>query len=290
VFRMTGPMWGVLGEKVEPNWGPERDRAARVKSRRRQAPRRAGTPTLSLALVAGGVGAFLHLRAPASEQAPTLTSPSPATAETVTHLVPETTLDPIADRHGRGFALRLGGARFTVPHGAQRPARAVPAEKPARAPGGPDVASSWRALAERGRYEEAHAALKKAGPDAVRDQTADLLLAADTARLGGFPAAALPYLERVVRAHAGDPRAGLASFTLGRVLLDELGRPREAADAFARARAAGSPLAEDALAREVEATSRAGDTARSRELAHTYQHLYPHGGRAKAVSRFGEPD
>jgi hypothetical protein len=74
------------------------------------------------------------------------------------------------------------------------------------------------------------------------------------------------------------------------VLLDELGRPREAADAFARARAAGGPLAEDALAREVEATSRAGDTTRSRELAHTYQHLYPSGRRAKAVSRFGGLD
>jgi transmembrane sensor len=93
-----------------------------------------------------------------------------------------------------------------------------------------------------------------------------------------------------VRAHASDPRAGLASFTLGRVLLDELGRPREAADAFARARAAGGPLAEDALAREVEATSRAGDTAKSRELARAYQHLYPHGRRAKAVSRFGGLD
>jgi transmembrane sensor len=252
------------------------------------------------------------------------------------------------DRHGRGFVLRSGGARFAVPHDTQRPfvvsagdvviddlgttftvqylsadrleiaveqgrvrvrapgtdtevaaggrlevpvlVAVVPAEKPARPPAGPAVASSWRPLAERGRYEEAHAALKRAGPNAVRDETRDLLLAADAARLGGFPAEALPYLERVVRGHARDPRAGLASFTLGRVLLDELGRPREAADAFARARAAGGPLAEDALAREVEATSRAGDTTRSRELARTYHNLYPQGRRAKAVSRFGGLD
>jgi transmembrane sensor len=145
-------------------------------------------------------------------------------------------------------------------------------------------------LAENGRYDEAHTALKKAGPNAVRDETADLLLAADAARLSGYPAAAVPYLERVVRRHSSDPRSSLASFTLGRVLLDELGRPREAADAFARARAAGGPLAEDALAREVEATSRAGDATRSRELARDYLARYPNGRRAKAVSRFGGLD
>lgn len=150
--------------------------------------------------------------------------------------------------------------------------------------------SSWRTLAESGRYDEAHAALKRSGPNAVGDETADLLLAADAARLSGHPAAAVPYLERVARRDASDPRAGLASFTLGRVLLEELGRPREAADAFARARKAGGPLAEDALAREVEASARAGDTVQARELAREYQVLYPNGGRAKAVSRWGGLD
>jgi transmembrane sensor len=124
----------------------------------------------------------------------------------------------------------------------------------------------------------------------VRDDTADLLLAADAARLSGHPAEAVPYLERILRGHTRDPRAGLAAFTLGRVLLDELGRPREAIDAFARARSAGGPLAEDALAREVEAVSRAGDVARCRELALLYHQLYPNGRRAKAVSRFGGLD
>jgi transmembrane sensor len=152
------------------------------------------------------------------------------------------------------------------------------------------ASSSWRVLAENGRYEEAHTALKKAGPNAVRDETGDLLLAADALRLSGNPGAAVPYLERVVAAHAADPRSSLASFTLGRVLLDELGRPGDAADAFARARAAGGPLAEDALAREVEATSRAGDAARSRALAHEYQTVYPNGRRAKTVSKFGGLD
>ena len=124
----------------------------------------------------------------------------------------------------------------------------------------------------------------------MRDDTADLLLAADAARLSGHPAEAVPYLERVLRGHTRDPRAGLAAFTLGRVLLDELGRPGEAVDAFAFARSSGGPLAEDALARQVEAVSRAGDVTRSRELALLYQRLYPNGRRAKAVSRFGGLD
>jgi transmembrane sensor len=157
-------------------------------------------------------------------------------------------------------------------------------------PGSRAAASSWRPFAERGEYEQARQALQKAGPGAVRDDAAELLLAADAARLSGYPAEAVPYLERLLRRHADDPRAGLAAFTLGRVLLDELGRPREASTAFARARAFGGPLAEDALAREVEAAARAGDAARKRELALLYRSLYPNGRRAKAVSRFGGLD
>ena len=145
----------------------------------------------------------------------------------------------------------------------------------------------WRALAESGRYDDAYNALQAGGPSAVRDDTTELLLAADAARLGGHPAEAVPYLERVVRGHGRDPRASLAAFTLGRVLLDELGRPAEAADAFARARVAGGALAEDALAREVEAFSRAGDSTRARELALEYTHTYPKGRRAQAVAKFG---
>lgn len=163
-------------------------------------------------------------------------------------------------------------------------ARRPPSARPASAN------AAWRPLAERGQYEEAQRALRKAGPSAVRDDTADLLLAADAARLGGNPAESVPYLERVVRAHARDPRAGLAAFTLGRVLLDELGRPSEAVNAFALARSAGGPLAEDALAREVEALFRAGDVTRSREQALLYRRLYPNGRRAKAVARFGGLD
>jgi transmembrane sensor len=353
---MAEIMWGQLGRKIDGGWGPERDRAARLAIERRRARRRAvmrlGAAAAAVALVAGGWLAARGLRAHASPAAAAVASAAPGStaddAVAITQLSPGTILEPMPDRHGRGFVLRSGGARFMVSHDPDRPfvvtagdvlvedlgttftvrylsdervhvaveagrvrvhargeaadlaagdeqdfAASPLAPEPDPAPrrsGNETTTPSWRLLAESGQYDEAHAALKRAGPNAVRDQTADLLLAADAARLSGHPAAAVPYLERVVRSHASDPRAGLASFTLGRVFLEELGRPREAADAFARAREAGGPLAEDALAREVEATARTGDTVRSRELAREYQTLYPNGRRAKSVSRWGGLD
>jgi transmembrane sensor len=122
----------------------------------------------------------------------------------------------------------------------------------------------------------------------VRDETAELLLAADVARLSKHAAQAVPLLRRVVDGHPGDARAPLAAFTLGRILLDQLGRPREAADMFARTRAlGGGGLGEDALAREVEASSRAGDQERAHRLAEQYVTSYPNGQRKRSVAKFG---
>jgi len=197
----------------------------------------------------------------------------------------------IAVEEGR-VRVRATGTDTEVAAGSALEVPVSPVVESPRKPSRPTTvaASSWRRLAERGQFEEAQRALRKAGPSAVRDETVDLLLAADAARLSGHPAEAVPYLERVLRGHTRDPRTGLAAFTLGRVLLDELGRPSEAVDAFALARSSGGPLAEDALAREVEALSRAGDITRSREQALLYQRLYPNGRRIRAVSRFGGLD
>jgi len=345
-------------DKIEPVWGPERERAVRAaieqRATRRQATVRTATAFTATAMIVIGGFALWNRRPlpPAAQSSPVAANPAPAApsgaSETVsvTRLSPDTVLAALPERGGRGFVLRAGAARFSVPHDAGRPfvvtagdvtiedlgttftvrftasdrlnvaveegrvrvrggdtdtevsagatlevpvaPVAGPPPKPQRAARA--VATAWRPLAERGQYEEARTALRKAGPSAVRNDTAELLLAADAARLSGHPAEAVPYLERVVHGHARDPRAGLAAFTLGRVLLDELGRPNEAADAFARARSFGGPLAEDALAREVEAASRAGDVTRSRELALLYRRLYANGRRAKAVSRFGGLD
>lgn len=146
--------------------------------------------------------------------------------------------------------------------------------------------TTWRVLAQSGDFDAAWRAMKTA--PAPRDEPAELLLAADVARLSRHPEEALAPLRRVLEAHAKDPRAPLAAFTLGRVLLDDLGRPKEAAVAFERARwlAPEAPLAEDALAREVEALSRA-QSPEAKARAETFVQRYPSSARLRAVRHFG---
>lgn len=146
--------------------------------------------------------------------------------------------------------------------------------------------ATWRKLASIGDYQAAWLELAKAGP--VRDEAAELLMAADVARLSGHPDAAVQPLERVIAAHRRDARAALAAFTLGRVLLDDLGRPRDAMAAFATASqlAPRATLAEDALARQVEAASKAQDPS-AHTLAEAFLAKYPESSRARAVRHFG---
>jgi transmembrane sensor len=116
-----------------------------------------------------------------------------------------------------------------------------------------------------------------------------LLAAADAARVQGRAQEGAALLRKIVQEHRSDPRAPLAAFTLGRLLLMELGQPRQAAAAFgdARALAPAGPFAEDALAREVEAWAKAGDSAKARARADDYLRSYPTGRRASAVRTFG---
>jgi len=148
-------------------------------------------------------------------------------------------------------------------------------------------AATWRALAEQGDFGTAWTALQQEGaPD---DEPGDLLRAADVARLSGHPGASVVPLRRVLTQFGKDPRASLAAFTLGRVLLDDLGDPRGAAEAFleAHALAPRSPLAPDALARAVEALARAGDTAAANTTALQFLRDFPQSGRVEAVRRWG---
>ena len=121
---MTDQKWSALAKKIEPSWGPERDRLARVGLERRALKRRTATRALAsvaaLALVASGANAFVHLRTHTPSETAAL-APAPSAgppAETVeavlvTPLSTDTVLEPIPEHHGRGFALRSGGARFT---------------------------------------------------------------------------------------------------------------------------------------------------------------------------------
>lgn len=161
----------------------------------------------------------------------------------------------------------------------RRPTKRKPTVHEAAAP-------TWTVLAQSGDFDAAWSAMKTA--PAPRDEPAELLLAADVARLSRHPDEALAPLRRVLEAHAKDPRAPLAAFTLGRVLLDDLGRPKEAAVAFERARllAPEAPLAEDALAREVEALSRA-QSPDAKARAEMFLQRYPSSPRLRAVRHFG---
>jgi transmembrane sensor len=119
------------------------------------------------------------------------------------------------------------------------------------------------------------------------DPVESLFRAADRASTSGHPEEALEALKRIQIEHADDPRAAMAAFTRGRILLSVLGRPREAADDFMRARelSPGGQLAEDALGREMEAWSRAGDRRKARSRAEEYLKRYAHGMHAEAARR-----
>jgi transmembrane sensor len=148
----------------------------------------------------------------------------------------------------------------------------------------------WREYAVKGEYARAYDELS-ANRDGVRDEAADLMLAADVARLSGHPEQAVQPLRDLCDRHANDRRAPVAAFTLGRVLLDDLGRPVDAAAAFQRARSLWprGPLAEDALAREADAWERAGRSERARSIAEQYLSRYPQGRHADAMRNVDAP-
>jgi|GEM_PF-431205 len=147
--------------------------------------------------------------------------------------------------------------------------------------------AEWRSLSQSGDYEAAYRLLQQSTVE--DDDSGALLDAADAARLSGHPHVAVNYLRKVLDQHGESPVAPLAAFTLGRVLLERLGQPSEAADAFTTARqlAPNGSLAQDALAREVEAWSKAGRPDDAYRAARQYVDTYPKGRRLRAVQLYG---
>jgi transmembrane sensor len=150
-----------------------------------------------------------------------------------------------------------------------------------------EEASSWRKLAKRAAWVDAYKAMGPAASKSVRDEPSDLMLAADVARLSRHPGQATRYLSRVADGFPRDKRAPAAAFTLGRVLMEDLGQPARAADAFRKAQqlAPRGPLASDALAREVDAAQRAGQSERAKQSARRYVELYPNGPQAERLRK-----
>jgi len=134
-----------------------------------------------------------------------------------------------------------------------------------------------------------HAPYRSRAVHAWSHPAVQLLREADTARRGGELGAALKLLQELLRDHRKDPRAPLAAFTLGKLQTEELAQPEAAARSFALAQALepDGPLAEDALAREVEALDAAGQKDHARERAEEYLRRYPQGIRSALVRRHG---
>lgn len=171
---------------------------------------------------------------------------------------------------------------------------ALPPRAPTAQPNRGDGAPSWRSAATERDWGRAWRDLGADGVARQSQQTddiADLFTLADVARLSGHPEAAVGPLRKIVEQHAGDARAGVAAFTLGRVWLDALHQPSQAVPAFENALALKLPatLAEDARARLVEALTRSGDAARARDAATLYRSQYPQGARRADVDQWSPP-
>jgi transmembrane sensor len=140
------------------------------------------------------------------------------------------------------------------------PAVAAPAEPLTRPHAGVAPGPGWRELARSGHHREAFATLGAQGVrrEVKRVGIADLFALADVARLSGHPADAVAPLQRIIDGFASDPQAPLAAFALGRLELDDLGRPGPAAAAFKRALELGPPqsLRDNVRARLEEAQAR----------------------------------
>ncbi len=245
----------------------------------------------------GGVDAA---PAPPSAAVPPLMEPGPGSANP-TALPVAGPVTPASLHVGTGN--RRSVARAPRPAVSTAASEPQPPSLPPAAPA-PREPESWQALAHEGQFEQAYrlaygppaeaaGTRRPAEPPLLREREvvpSELLLLADVARLSHHPAEAVAPLSRLLREHAADPRAPLAAFTLGRVLLDELGRPREAAQSFLRVQELdpSGPLSQDALAREVEAWSRAGEGSSARARALQYVQKYPTGRRLRSVRHFGE--
>lgn len=197
-----------------------------------------------------------------------------------------------------GGERRLGpGQTLVIRAGRRVPApSAVPPAGPAAEPpsdeeaprAAPPSAPEWRRAAAARDYGHAYELLQPSGLASASRQARsvdDLLALADVARNSGHPEEAVLPLELVMDEHPRDPRAPLSAFTLGRLCLDRLDRPRRAARAFDRAVELGLPraLVEDAMHLEVVARLRAGDVEGARRAARDYLARFPEGPHAREV-------
>lgn len=166
--------------------------------------------------------------------------------------------------------------------------RATPTRHPSAHPSAPSR-PSWTSLEERGRYEDAIAALQSAGLDSVLAAASDdeLLRLARLARATGDAALARRALVTCRARFAHTKHAAVAAFELGRAAA-----PAEAARWFAvyLDEQAEGPLAEEAGGRLVEALEVSGRHEDAVSAAKRSLAQFPHGPYASMARRvIGSP-
>jgi transmembrane sensor len=99
---------------------------------------------------------------------------------------------------------------------------------------------------------------------------------------------AIQTLKAAVAGGTEPPRRAIAAFTLGKLLLDTAGQPGQAEAAFRTCLRLSPPssVAEDALARLVEAQARSGKVLGAKTTARQYEQRYPNGRRLADVQRW----
>jgi transmembrane sensor len=141
----------------------------------------------------------------------------------------------------------------------------------------------------KGRVEtRASATLPEPSSAIAPRPSTDLLQSADEQRRRGDIRGAIQTLRAAVAGGAEPPRRAIAAFTLGKLLLDAAGQPSEAERAFRTCLRLSPPssVAEDALARLVEAQIRSGKSEAARTTARQYEQRYPGGRRLADVQRW----
>ncbi len=156
-------------------------------------------------------------------------------------------------------------------------------------PGQPKT-TSWKHYAKQGEFDKALEAADAAGFQSLTQtvNASDLLLLADSARLGGSVAKARTALTTLRSRFPNHPNALVAAFTLGRLAYEVEGNNAQAVRWF-RVYLRGAPsgsLAEGARGRLLQALSRIGDQAGAREAAASYLKHHPngpHAGKARSL-------
>lgn len=172
---------------------------------------------------------------------------------------------------------------FEAPPLASNDATMTTAPAPASAQAGAPV-ETWQALARASKFKDAFARANDKGFEAElrRADVEDLLLLGDVSRLSGNSSHAMRAYQALRGRAPGTESAANAAFSIGRVYFDQRDAYGDSARWFAtylNERGDG-PLAREALGRQMEALSRAGDHAGAARAAEQYLQQYPKGPHA----------